>query len=83
ANIYVSQVKLKKNLYLLKRENQEYQISEKEKMMLDGFNGNNALSEIAQRLSARFHLDRARAEKIILKFLDDLLEKDILFQIIP
>lgn len=83
ANIYVSQVKLKKNLYLLKRENQAYPISEKEKIMLDNFDGNQPLSKIAQRLSARFHLDRAKAGKIILKFLGDLLDRDILFQIMP
>jgi len=83
SNIYVSQAKLKKGLYLLRHENQAYPISEKEKIMLDSFNDNTSLSKIIGELSKRFGLGRVQAKKIILKFLDDLLERDILFQIIP
>lgn len=82
-DIYTTQMKLKKKSYLLKWGNQIYPIKEEEKIMLDNFNGDNPLSKIAAELSEKFYSDKRKAGKAILSFLDGLLEKNILFQILP
>jgi hypothetical protein len=85
-NIYCSPLIAKglkqNNLFLLRWGNSRNVISQEEKMIFEGLRELKTLSEIAQDLSARLNKNRAYCIKGIRKFLNDMLEMGLLFEII-
>ncbi len=78
-----SQGVLGNGLFLLHWENGKHVITQEEKIMLDGFNGQMPLANIVEKLSIQFEKNRENCMESVLIFLNELLERDILFEISP
>jgi hypothetical protein len=71
----------KKQMFALcQNGNVKYVISQKEKLMLDKCNGVLPFHQIIKELSLEFNKSKKQCQKEFLEFLNDLLEKDILFR---
>ena len=69
------------NLFLLHWRNGKNVISQEEKMIFEGLINQKTISEIAQGLTVLLNKNRAYCIKIIIKFLNDMLEMGLLFEI--
>ncbi|MDD5005293.1 MAG: radical SAM protein [Candidatus Omnitrophica bacterium] len=73
-----------KKLFVIHWEGGKYVIGEEEKMIFDEFNNRISLSEIADNLSKKLNnnIDKKKCIKKALLLLNDLLEKNFLFDIL-
>jgi len=74
---------LKKGCFLISRNNRKHVITQEEKVMFDKLDGKTSLSSVAEELSIEFSRGKKKCMDGLLKFLSDLLKKNILFEIIP
>jgi len=85
SNVHIAPIKKQRKsargIFLLRQEDIKYVTTKEEKIMLDRFNGKMPLSKIAKELSIKFNISKEKCMKKILKFLEDLLERGILFKI--
>jgi len=77
-----SKLKSRDNIFILTWNNVKYPLTSEECFMLDHFDGRTPLSEVSKKLSFYFNKQEKICYQAILKFLNDLVDRNFQFHIL-